>query len=92
MNNIEKKNLAKAICYNNSTLGEKKSISSVPEQIKQDSKEEKEVKKISYARQDNSMKCKERAVSTERLQDAIIWSEILAKPVGKRRKRRSLWE
>lgn len=30
-------------------------------------------------------------ISQERLQEAIIWSEILGKPVSKRRKRRELW-
>jgi hypothetical protein len=88
MNSKEIKNLTKAVQYNNSTPIGKKLFASIPEQINQDSKEKIVLIESGYVRQENSLQCKERAVSAEKLQDAIIWSEILAKPAGKRRKRR----
>lgn len=94
MDSNEKKSFKRAMSYKNyNTTDEKKSLSGKPEKIKPeevklDTKEiwsSREVKDIS---KENTSLYQDRIVSTQRLQQAIIWSEILGKPVSKNRKRR----
>lgn len=46
---------------------------------------------IEFRRPIQSSNQEDALISVERLQEAVIWSEILDKPLCKRRKRRTAW-
>lgn len=88
MDNKSKQTLAKAINYKNyNGSSNKKESSEKLTQKKPDNRMMQEIKEVKRPIVSQSYESNE-VLSTERLQEAIIWSEILGKPVSKRRKRR----
>ncbi|HWT75009.1 MAG TPA: hypothetical protein VN258_09875 [Mobilitalea sp.] len=91
MNNNEKQSFSKAMTYKNipvSTTKKPVPEKPVPEKPAQMKLDIKPVKSAVEIRMPNPPANKDGLVSQERLQEAIIWSEILGKPLSKRRKRR----
>lgn len=86
MNNKERTDFAKAISFKNDTM--EMSIPATPESKSPDRKETRVYEEYNFLRQGNPAKYREKVVSADKLQEAIIWSEILGQPVSKRRKRR----
>lgn len=85
MNNSNRQSFAKAANYKN--YADKKKGTEKTTEKKPDNKVNNEVIEIRkpYTRvtPENTL-----SVSAERLQEAVIWAEILDKPLSKRRKRR----
>lgn len=86
MDSKERQTLSKAMSYKNYSTPTKKHPAA--EKLELKTTDIKTTDKVIPIRKDIPPRASDSFITSERLQEAIIWSEIIGKPVSKRGKRR----